>query len=229
MSRKTVMNVSAAKNKATNRGEVTRDRMMRAAERLFAIHGIENVSVRAIIVEADQKNESALQYHFGDRAGLIKALQVQRNIEVATKREEMMAEMFKDGHSASLRDICFLMVMPPFQLCRSDSNFRNYIGVFGQLLLSSSRPVVSHLEKQEAESMRDSQKLLRELLSDFDDEVFAIRVENTASFATQAMSKRARDKGTFSGKNADFFINNLVDTMAAMMAAEISGVTQSVR
>ena len=37
---------------------------MRAAEKLIAQAGVENVSIRKIIAAAGQKNESALQYHF---------------------------------------------------------------------------------------------------------------------------------------------------------------------
>lgn len=46
---------------------------MRAAEKLIAVRGIENVSIRDIVSEAGQKNESALQYHFKSFTGLIAA------------------------------------------------------------------------------------------------------------------------------------------------------------
>ena len=50
----------------------TRTRLMRAMERLCAQHGVENVTVRAVVEAAGQKNESALQYHFKNREGLIR-------------------------------------------------------------------------------------------------------------------------------------------------------------
>ena len=49
----------------------TRIRLMRAMEKLCAQHGVENVTVRAVVEEAGQKNESALQYHFKNLKGLI--------------------------------------------------------------------------------------------------------------------------------------------------------------
>ena len=52
----------------------TRTRLMRAMERLCAQHGVENVTVRAVVEAAGQKNESALQYHFKNREGLIHAI-----------------------------------------------------------------------------------------------------------------------------------------------------------
>lgn len=44
-----------------SRGDVTRQALMRAAERLFAEKGGNNVTIREIVETAGQKNESALQ------------------------------------------------------------------------------------------------------------------------------------------------------------------------
>ena len=52
----------------------TRNRLMRAMEKLSAEKGSENVSVKELIEEAGQKNESVLQYHFGSKAGLLAAI-----------------------------------------------------------------------------------------------------------------------------------------------------------
>jgi len=202
---------------------------MRAAEKLFAINGLENVSVRAIIVGAGQKNESALQYHFGNRQGLVRALQVQRNSEVNAKRAELLRDMHQRDHQLTLREACTLMVKPAFLLCRTDNSFRDFLGVFGQLLLSSSRSVVSTLEEHEVEAMREMKDMLKSCSSHLDEELFETRFENTARFATLSMSRRAQEKGSFRGKTADFFINNLVDTMAAMMAAKPSRETLAAR
>jgi len=52
----------------------TRERIKRAARRLFAEKGVDAVAVRDIIAEAGQKNASALNYHFGSKEGLIETL-----------------------------------------------------------------------------------------------------------------------------------------------------------
>jgi len=48
--------------------------IIETAERLFAEQGIESVSLRDISAAAGQRNHSAAQYHFGDRAGLVAAV-----------------------------------------------------------------------------------------------------------------------------------------------------------
>ena len=52
---------------------VTRARLIRAAEHLFARHGFD-VPVQTIHDLAGQRNSSALNYHFGDREGLVHAV-----------------------------------------------------------------------------------------------------------------------------------------------------------
>jgi AcrR family transcriptional regulator len=55
-------------------GEATRELLMVAAERLFALNGVEGVTLREIQVAAGQANSSVITYHFGSQAGLVRAL-----------------------------------------------------------------------------------------------------------------------------------------------------------
>jgi AcrR family transcriptional regulator len=53
----------------TRPSEVTRDRIMKAAERLFADKGYDGTSIRAIVAKA-RVNQAAINYHFGGKDGL---------------------------------------------------------------------------------------------------------------------------------------------------------------
>jgi len=53
----------------TRPSEVTRDRIMKAAERLFAERGYDSTSVRAIVAKA-RVNQAAINYHFDGKDGL---------------------------------------------------------------------------------------------------------------------------------------------------------------
>ena len=48
-------------------GEATRELLMVAAERLFAMNGVEGVTLREIQTAAGQANASVITYHFGRR------------------------------------------------------------------------------------------------------------------------------------------------------------------
>jgi TetR/AcrR family transcriptional regulator, regulator of cefoperazone and chloramphenicol sensitivity len=53
----------------TRPSEVTRERIMKAAERLFADRGYEGTSIRAIVAKA-RVNQAAINYHFAGKDGL---------------------------------------------------------------------------------------------------------------------------------------------------------------
>ncbi len=53
----------------TRPSEVTRERIMKAAERLFAERGYDGTSVRAIVTKA-RVNQAAINYHFDGKDGL---------------------------------------------------------------------------------------------------------------------------------------------------------------
>lgn len=57
-----------------NRPHGTRERILNAAERLFAEHGVYAVSNRRVSEAAQQGNNAAVGYHFGTKADLVRAI-----------------------------------------------------------------------------------------------------------------------------------------------------------
>lgn len=212
--------------KAPGRADQTREQLIRAAESLFIENGLENVSLRAIIREAGQKNESALQYHFSNRDGLILAIQTQRMAQVDARRTTLIDEAIRLDPAPDLRSACALLVRAPFLLCREDKAFRGYLGVFGQRLIASGRSVTATLAKQESQSLYRLRSIFRNATSHLDDQLFAMRFENMSSFVLLSMSRRALENGSFRGRRAELFFNNLVDLMAVMLAAPVSSNTR---
>ena len=64
----------AGENKHASRSAQTRLNFIQTALKLYAERGIDAVSLNEITVAAGQKNRNALQYHFGDRNGLLQAM-----------------------------------------------------------------------------------------------------------------------------------------------------------
>ncbi|WP_091945230.1 TetR/AcrR family transcriptional regulator [Trujillonella endophytica] len=52
----------------------TQEQLVRVGERLFAQHGLDGVSLRQIGVAAGNANNSAVQYHFGSKDQLVRAI-----------------------------------------------------------------------------------------------------------------------------------------------------------
>jgi AcrR family transcriptional regulator len=66
--------------------------LLAAAERLFATGGLA-VANREIVAAAGQRNQSAITYHFGSRAGLIDAVCEQHETPIAMHRQYLIARL----------------------------------------------------------------------------------------------------------------------------------------
>ncbi|MEA5360774.1 TetR family transcriptional regulator [Amycolatopsis sp., V23-08] len=77
----------------TARADATRERILTTAERLFAEHGVYAVSNRQISEAAGQGNNTAVGYHFGAKADLVRAIARRHTEEIEVTRTRMVAEV----------------------------------------------------------------------------------------------------------------------------------------
>lgn len=208
------------------RSEITRSSLMRAAEKLFAERGAENVTVRAITDESGQKNESALQYHFKNRQGLIEAIHQFRNGQTQLQRSRLLHDLLELNPTPTLREICGLLVEPAFLLARRDAGFRQWVKAFGQGVASSGLLAVKRIAIDKNDSTLETARLLRATLSHMDDRTFTHRFDSAIRFVGLSMSQHALEQHAFRGPRSDVFFNMLIDAMAGMLAAEVSAQTR---
>ena len=83
----------------------TRQLILEKAEQLFAERGIAAVPLRDIGLAAGQKNNAAVQYHFGDRASLLKAIILYRAATSERVRAEQLANPIASHEPAQVRDL----------------------------------------------------------------------------------------------------------------------------
>ncbi|GAB2810711.1 TetR/AcrR family transcriptional regulator [Lentzea nigeriaca] len=88
-----------------------RERIIVAAERLIAEHGVE-VPLRDIATAAGQRNNSAVQYHFGGRDGLIDAVAQHRIADLEQHRLELLAQSEATGEAQDVRALVSALVVP---------------------------------------------------------------------------------------------------------------------
>lgn len=75
------------------RSETTQKTLMEAAEKLFANQGIANVSVNDILIEAGQKNQSAVKYHFGSKHELLERVLLEHAKSLDERRGRLLADL----------------------------------------------------------------------------------------------------------------------------------------
>lgn len=101
----------AGRPRASERGSA-RERMLDMAERLIAEHGIDGVSLRQIGAATGQGNNSAVQYYFGDKAGLVREIIARRVAAFEPRRRAMMEAAKADGRQPDIRTLLEIIYMP---------------------------------------------------------------------------------------------------------------------
>lgn len=94
------------------RAHATRELILTAAERLFAEHGVFAVSNRQVSEAAGQGNNTAVGYHFGTKADLVRAIARKHSAPIEEIRQRLVAEI---GDSTDLRDWVGCLVRPVAQ------------------------------------------------------------------------------------------------------------------
>lgn len=86
-----------------------RERLLDAAEELFARHGVDAVSNRRIAEHVGTANHSAIAYHFGGRDELLRALLSRHLEEMNTRRVALVAAL---GDDADVRALLAALLLP---------------------------------------------------------------------------------------------------------------------
>ena len=96
--------------------EATRLELVLAAERLFGEFGIGAVSLRAICQAAGQRNIASVQYHFGDRNGLLRAILWYREAQLEPVRMALLDNIRIDGKVDDIRALVRVLFEPYMQI-----------------------------------------------------------------------------------------------------------------
>jgi AcrR family transcriptional regulator len=98
-----------------NGDAATKAAVLGAAERLFAIHGFRNVSVRDITAAAGV-NLASVNYHFGSKDALVFEIFRRRTAELSRERARMLHEA-QDRHAGKppVREILEALIAPPMR------------------------------------------------------------------------------------------------------------------
>ena len=206
----------------------TQQALMRSVEHIAAQKGLENISIREILTAAKQKNESALQYHFKNLSGLLTAVRIDRAREIDEARKLQIEKLTQTSASLSLRQICEIMVMPPFRLAKASPSFRNYIKAFSHemaYLNESSRK--KFFRQRMGHSSAALLGLLKAAIPHLDEQLFDIRIQHALKLTSTAMSSHAQMPGAFRGKSTEIFIQTLIDSLEGLLSAPVSTATQS--
>jgi len=206
----------------------TRHRLLREAERLFATRGVYQTTARDIIDAAGQRNVSALSYHFGSRAGVLREILLRHGDALDVERGELLAAA---GPDASTRALVEALLVPlAGRLATPDG--RDYLRIVAQL--TEEFPAWRIETDLTPPNLRQILGLLEARPPGLDPAVRRARVVLVIMLMTSAMAERARavehTVATLPGAaetqlglglelDEDTFLTNLTDVIVAALEA----------
>jgi len=195
----------------------TRARLIAAAEQLFAEHGVAGVSLREITRSAGARNAIALQYHFDDRAGVVRAILDKHLPAVEARRNAILDEIEARG-AADLRALAAALVRPLAAKLGDPDGGREFLQIYADLV---NRPAPKIPSGERAGSLERWRAMVEPLLAE---DAARLHRRFTAILHTVLeLSRRAR-----SGPHRDdrLFTSYLVDVVTAILAAPVSDETR---
>ncbi|MEP4146396.1 MAG: helix-turn-helix domain-containing protein [Halioglobus sp.] len=115
--------------------QATRKRIIDAAESLFADKGVEATSLLDIARAAEQKNRSALQYHFKNKEGLLHAVLDKHAIPITESRNAYLDQLEAAGNYSLYQLVKALVAPMAAQLDNSDGGSA-FIKIHSELMSS---------------------------------------------------------------------------------------------
>lgn len=116
----------------------TKQRLLDAAERLFARDGIHAARIREINELAGQRNPSALHYHFGSRIGVVEAILLRFQSDVDVRAGRRLDELELAGRAVGTRPLVDAVARPLVEKLDTQSG-RDCVRIIPQILPALSR------------------------------------------------------------------------------------------
>jgi AcrR family transcriptional regulator len=195
----------------------TRARLLSAAEQLFAEHGVRGVSLREITRSAGARNAIALQYHFDDRAGVVRAILEKHLPAVDARRSAILDEIVARG-GGDLRELAAALVRPLAAKLSDQDGGREFLQIYADLV---SRPTPKIASSDRGGTLERWRAMVEPLLAE--DAARLHRRFTAILHATLELARRAR-----SGPHRDerLFTSYLIDVIAAILGAPVSDETR---
>lgn len=199
--------------------ESTKQRLVAAAEHLFAERGIECVSLREINAAAGQRNATALQYHFRDRYGLLMAVLAKHTPAVEELRHELL-DQYELAGVDDLRALAGALVHPSAAKLSDPDGGRSYLRIHAQVLNMPDPTFDTTVRVDATDSITRWRRLVGPLLP----EVAVRRLHHRFTAMRVSAVELARRAGGLP-RDDQLFTSHLVDLVTAVLATPVSTET----
>lgn len=185
--------------------EPARQKLLDAALKLFAERGIGAISLREIRIAANQSNTAAVQHHFGDKYGLLRALLERELPALVARRKELLTCADKPWAVAAV------FVLPFAEMSTGTAHQRSVVRFLSQLLDDLSMTFDEILKLIGDTGTAEAYERLRDCFPDLPSDLFAERVAVATNSFLHAAALRAAQERRDHLVDDDTFRRNIVD------------------
>ncbi|CAN7762354.1 Bacterial regulatory protein, tetR family [compost metagenome] len=207
-------------------GKETQERIKQAAQRLFALRGVDGVTVQEIVSAAGQRNNAALHYHFGSKRDLLKELVLDGAKLIDARRQAMLDEMEQSG-AMSVRALIEALAYPLLELGKQTGEY-TYIRMIASLQLTDRELLREAVGDRWNLGYRRCLNQLASLLSHLPDPVLQQRLSLLGIYGSAiwaAWETAADAKTTNRFWEPAHSLSNVIDTLQAVVEVGPSSTT----
>ena len=195
------------------------DSLIRAAEDLFAERGSEAVSLRDIVTASGVSNASAIQYHFGDRGGLIQAILDKHEPAVDRHRLQLL-DTYVAAEVDDMRELASALVLPLAKELENADGGVGYLQLLSDLYNRPNPRFDPAKFDENAHSIHRWRALVMPLLSPE-----AVRLHRRFDALRFTVSELAR-RGRSNRRDHRLFTSQLTDLVTSLLLAPVSDETR---
>ncbi|MBA4866543.1 TetR/AcrR family transcriptional regulator [Streptomyces sp. PSKA54] len=200
-----------------------KEQIVLAAERLFAEHGLDGVSLRQISAAAGNGNNTAVQYHFGSKERLVQEIFEYRLPGLNERRRLLVARRCPDD----LRSWVECHILPILE--QGEQEGSHYLSFVAMLQQYGRRDVFERLPGELSRPTTDFVERVGALLGHIPEPLRSHRIAQALAFGVRAASERERTRER--GGNVLPFavhVGDLLDGLVGFLEAPVSPATSSV-
>jgi len=203
----------------------TKDRILDAAEALFARDGFHFASLRSITAAAEV-NLAAVNYHFGSKEALLEEVLKRRLIPLnAVRRERLLnvrAKAEQEGRNPRPEEVLEAFIVPTVQFCCKEPGGENFSTLVGRALSEPDDTIRNVFIHHIMPLFRLLFELLEKALPDLDADTVFWRLHFALGATTHTMRLLGRVDLLPEGLNREIDIDKLVSDLMSFATAGVT-------
>jgi len=206
----------------------SKDRILNAAERLFAERGIDGVGIREIATAANLRNPNSVSYYFGTKENLVREVLLSGAQAAEERRRYWLDRLQGAGRPITVRDVIKVMLAPRIEQIVTPS----YGRLTAQVMMTQEDWFRALIGPELLESVDRCNDLLRSLISGMpreivNERILLFHIYFSAFLVTRDIrTQSGEDQGRWISRH---MVEQLIDTCEALFLTPPSKMTEESR